>query len=177
MWKDIKGFEGIYQVSNLGEVRSLDRTVSFNGKSMAIKGEIKKQSLVNKGYMKVTLYKNNVGTGKYVHRLVAETFINNKDNKPTVNHKDFNKLNNNVDNLEWNTYFENNQHSFVNGRHENKKYKDVTVIYKDGKVLEFNSICQTAKAIKCHRDTIYSFLNGMRSVKIEELLIKDIIVK
>lgn len=93
-WRDIKGFEGLYQVSNLGNVKRL--------KSYWCKKErIVKQSPNNQGYLRLTLCKNNVKYPKRVHRLVAEAFLPNPDNLPQVNHKDENKLNNRVDNLEW----------------------------------------------------------------------------
>lgn len=114
-WKDIKNYEGLYQVSNLGKVKSLERTKS-NGKGLVkIKERILTQNITNWGYYRVALYKN--GTRKYykVHRLVAEAFISNPNNKEQVNHIDGNKLNNNVDNLEWNTRIENMNHTRVNG--------------------------------------------------------------
>lgn len=98
-WRDIPGYEGIYQVSNLGRVRSLDRKVHhWKGGFSLIKGRILTPNKQNtKGYYRVKL------DNKYraVHRLVAMAFIPNPDNLPQVNHKDENKLNNNVNNLEW----------------------------------------------------------------------------
>lgn len=95
IWKDIKGYEGLYQVSNLGRVRSLPR----NGTVKEIR--LLKQHVKNSGYYIVILSKNNNQKCKTVHRLVAETFIENPKGYLVVNHKDENKKNNNVDNLEW----------------------------------------------------------------------------
>lgn len=91
IWKDIKGYEGLYQVSNLGRVKSLG-----NGKE-----KIRKTNISSNGYLSLILVKNKKGKNFSVHRLVAEAFIDNPDNLPCVNHKDENKLNNCVDNLEW----------------------------------------------------------------------------
>ena len=98
VWKDIEGFEGRYQVSNCGRVRSLDQEC-WNGHAFFLKrGRMLKQKLGTSGYMRVSLGKNN---DRYVHRLVAGAFLLNEGNLPQVNHKDEDKLNNNVENLEW----------------------------------------------------------------------------
>lgn len=116
VWKDIIGYKGFYQVSNLGNVKSLDRKViSSNRTSYLRKGKICKQSKSNLGYMTVGFTINNVKVNKYVHRLVAEAFILNLDNKPQINHIDCNKENNNISNLEWCTNSENHIHASKNG--------------------------------------------------------------
>ena len=102
IWKDYKDYEGLYQASNLGRLRSLDRWVkSKSGSVRLCKGKILKLCTDKYGYLKVSLYKNNKVKTYYVHRLVAEAFIPNPENLPEVNHKDENKLNNNAENLEW----------------------------------------------------------------------------
>ena len=88
-WKNIIGYEGLYEVSNKGNVRNVRRNTLL------------KLSKNNYGYINVYLYKNGIRTGFRVHRLVALTFIPNPDNLPQVNHKDEDKNNNSVDNLEW----------------------------------------------------------------------------
>ena len=112
IWKDIEGY---YQVSNKGKVRSIDRYIDhFRGGKRLLKGKIIKPGL-SVGYENITLYLDGKRKHKKVHRLIAETFIPNPENKKCVNHKDGNKLNNNVSNLEWCTYAENNRHAHETG--------------------------------------------------------------
>lgn len=103
-WKDIPGYEGLYQVSDFGNVKSL------RGKE-----KILKPSSNGKGYLTLILSKNNKRYYPYVHRLVGELFVENPDNKPEINHKDGNKANNHKDNLEWCTHLENIKHSCRTG--------------------------------------------------------------
>lgn len=98
VWKDIKGYERLYSVSNYGHVRKTFK----NGKNIILKPRIN-----YKGYERVSLSKHYFRKEFCVHRLVAECFIENKHNKPQVNHIDGNKLNNIVNNLEWVTAKEN----------------------------------------------------------------------
>ena len=102
VWKDIKGYEGLYQISNLGRVKSIARMMK-NRKCEEI---IKVPSLTNRGYYRLPLCK--MGKIKYfhIHRLVAEAFIPNNEKKPTVDHINRDKLNNCVNNLRWATYKE-----------------------------------------------------------------------
>lgn len=104
IWKDIPSFVGVYQVSNLGRVKSLN----YYRKGI----ESIRKPAINKGYLYVSLYRNNVNKTYAVHRLVAEAFIENPENKEQVNHKDGNRKNNNVLNLEWATRSENNTHAY-----------------------------------------------------------------
>lgn len=102
IWKDIPNYEGLYQVSNLGRVKSLDRVVERNGIPMILKGRILKTPVNKCGYCRVNLSKNGNSLHKTIHQLVAIVFLNHKPNglKLVINHKDFNKLNNNSSNLE-----------------------------------------------------------------------------
>lgn len=109
-WKDIKGYEGLYQVSNFGRVRSLDRYVNCgirNNNKVLKKGKIIKQSISN-NYLRVGLCNGKAQKSKLVHRLVAKAFIPNPNNYLCINHKDENKLNNCWNNLEWCTNKYNN---------------------------------------------------------------------
>lgn len=103
-WRDIEGYEGIYQISNYGRVKRLDTIIHTAIKYVskrAIKGGVLKLSSNNRGY-KTVMLSNSVKRKKYfVHRLVAKAFIENPNNYPVVNHKDENPSNNMVENLEW----------------------------------------------------------------------------
>lgn len=103
-WRDIKGYEGLYQVSNKGRVKRLERSYTERNSRKAIhilEEKELKPSKTKKGYLLVVLYKNNERKIKKIHRLVAEAFLENTDNLPQVNHKDECKTNNKVENLEW----------------------------------------------------------------------------
>lgn len=104
IWKPIKYYEGLYTVSNYGRVKSLERDV-FMPDGIKKNGHIKEHYVSQhdngRGYLFVVLYKNNKSKKEYVHRLVALTFIDNPQHFPQVNHKDEDKQNNYVENLEW----------------------------------------------------------------------------
>tara|TARA_R100001086_G_scaffold193117_1_gene110228 strand:+ start:111 stop:878 length:768 start_codon:yes stop_codon:yes gene_type:complete len=117
-WKDIKGFKDKYQVSDLGRVRSLDRTtITSNGRKLFIKGKVLKLNRSSpEGYVRVILYgKNTKSYIRFVHRLVAQAFIPNPENKPEVNHKWGDKSDNRSNSLEWCTRSENVIHAFKTG--------------------------------------------------------------
>lgn len=101
VYKDIEGYEGQYQVSNLGNVRSLDRECKGNKCVFIKKGKILSPKTHKNGYLIVGLCKDSKMKMYYIHRLVAEAFIPNPNNLPIINHKDEDKTNNNLINLEW----------------------------------------------------------------------------
>ena len=125
MWKDIKGYEGLYQVSNLGRIKSVERKKQNHSKLQIVPEKIKQAhqqyGKYKNEYLVVNLYKNNKGKNVFVHRLVAEAFLDNFSKELEVNHKDGNKQNNTIDNLEMLTRSENIKHSYeVLGRKRNK---------------------------------------------------------
>lgn len=143
IWKDIQNYEGLYQVSNLGRVKSI------------IKKIILKNMVDKCGYEYVHLSKNNVQKRKSIHRLVAETFLDNKNNLPCVNHKDENKQNNNINNLEWCTYsYNNNYGTKIKKQSEkmlnNKKRSKQVIQYnlKNDKINEYLSLREAERQTK-----------------------------
>lgn len=122
IWRDVNNYEGLYQVSNQGNVRSLDRPrknydINTGGfTEILIKGKYLKPRITPFGYKAVLLSKNSKRKWYFVHKLVAEAFIDNPDELPFVNHKDENKLNNNVENLEWCTHKYNDNYGTRNER-------------------------------------------------------------
>ena len=117
IWKDIKGYEGKYQVSNLGRVKRLRHKVNSNNGGRYTSEMYIKSTDNGNGYKIVGLSKNHKRKNYYVHRLVAEAFIENLNNYKEVNHKDNNKDNNQINNLEWCDRSYNMKHSYKNGFH------------------------------------------------------------
>lgn len=142
-WKDIKGYEGFYQISNFGKVRSLKR-YRRNGKSGYIQfGKILKVQSNKQGYQSVTLYKEGRPKRISLHRLVAQAFISNPLKLPQINHRDENPSNNQVDNLEWCTAKYNNNYGNHNLnlsntlKHTNKQIAIVNGKKASKPVLQF----------------------------------------
>lgn len=169
-WRDIKGYEGLYQVSNMGRVKSLERKSGFyltkKGKlsCYSVKEKICRQHIVMT-YLMVHLSKDNIKEQLKVHRLVAENFIDNINNYPQVNHKDENKLNNNTNNLEWCTSKYNNNYGTRNKRISDKQRNDprfskrIMQYSLDGEFIkEWESICEAGRAGYC-RKTISDVCN------------------
>ena len=153
VWKDIEGYEGRYQVSNLGRVRSLDRTETSkrHGEPCDIRyqGKILSPTLGKNGYKRVNFKKNGYQKAYYVHRLVATAFIPNPENLPAVNHKDECRTNNQADNLEWCTFEYNNNYGGHTSRmaDKNKKYQ-VAMFTMDGQLERtFPSLVDAARFI------------------------------
>ncbi len=119
-WRDVKGYEGYYQVSNFGDVRSVDRVVPRAGSKGDVfkPGQDLKANITPKGYVRISLVRDGQQRNHMVHRLVAEAFIDNPDGKPEVNHRNGNKQNNHVANLEWSTTCENLVHAYDTGLRE-----------------------------------------------------------
>ena len=138
IWKPVIGFEGLYEVSNMGRVKSLERKVFYPNSKWGknTNGVIRKERMLKlncKRYCGVTLCDTkNIRSYPSVHRLVAEAFIPNTNNKATVNHKNGIKTDNRVQNLEWATYSENTKHAIETGLVKFKTGKN-SPSYKHGK--------------------------------------------
>ena len=182
IWKDVEGYEGLYQVSNEGRVKSLDRRVAArNDSTMFKKGVLMTLQTTHKGYYGVVLQKEGVKRTHQVHRLVATAFIPNLEGKTQVNHIDCNKKNNHVSNLEWVTQNENMQHAVDNGRFLNfsekqrcsviknlesavaKRKRSVEQYSLDGKLIRtFGSITDAEKATGASCPKITDCCRGKR---------------
>ena len=130
-WSDVSGYEGYYQVSTEGNIRSLDRIVPLKSRSgnMTCKtyhGRSLATQLNNKGYVLVHLYKNDKRKCHTVHRVVASAFLPNPLDLPEVNHKDGVKGNNSVSNLEWSTVSANRKHAYDSGLQPIKVFSNET---------------------------------------------------
>lgn len=127
VWRDVVGYEGLYKVSNLGRVMQLEKTTVVGyGAKVKHKNKIKNTYKKENGYICTHITKDKRTRDVYVHRLVAQAFIPNEENKPLVNHKDFDRANNKIDNLEWVTHSENNMWSRENmsNAHKGKKLSE-----------------------------------------------------
>lgn len=147
VWKDIEGYEGLYQVSNLGRVKN-SRT-----------GRILKFGKHKNGYLQVILCKNGKTKHYYIHRLVAKTFIPNPQNKPEVNHIDENKENNHVENLEWVTHNENMKYGTRTLRVG--KARSIPVICIETGI-EYYGVRECARQMGLQNSTIIKVLKGKR---------------
>lgn len=164
IWKDIAGYEGKYQVSNRGRVRSLEY---HNMRGIKRIGFLR-PTVVGRGigYLRVALSRKHKLTSFMIHRLVALAFIENPHNLPQVNHKDGNKHNNNVDNLEWCTNSYNQLHAYANGLnpHHFTKFHPVIVINKEtNEIMRFECVKYAAEYMGINKLTLQSRLrNGFK---------------
>lgn len=138
VWRDVVGYEGLYKVSNKGNIYSVERRDTIGRKCG---GRIMQPVCNSYGYPHLNLYKNGVMKQKKVHRLVLEAFVPNPNNYPEVNHRDEDKANNNVENLEWCTRKYNNNHGKRTEKASQKLFKKVKAIHVEtGEVLKFSSV-------------------------------------
>lgn len=168
IWRPIPNYEGYYEASNLGRIRSIYRYK-----------RVLKPMISNTGYERVDLFKNRHRRQYSVHRLVAITFIDNSDDKPFVNHKDENKLNNRASNLEWVTHVENCNygtaikrrvlHTDYSNRHSNLNQikaasKPISQYTKDGQFIRnWSSASECSRATGLSVSSIRSVANGKRN--------------
>lgn len=161
IWKDVKGFEGKYQVSNYGNVKSLNWKRANCEKLLYLKKH-------NKGYRQVELVMNGKPRMYLVHRLVAQAFIPNPNNKPFINHIDANKENNHLENLEWCTQSENVRHSMLlNDNQGNSKRvfrrEHILQTSKDGQVIKIWDKCIDIKTeLGYNQTSIFECCEGKR---------------
>ena len=147
-YKEINNYN-TYLISNLGNVKN-----KYTGKLLKL--------MINKdGYYKVNLYKNKKMNTMLVHRLVAEAFINNKEQYPMINHKDENKLNNNVENLEWCNAKYNSNYGTAIDRRKVKLYRKVIQKNKNGEIIKlWNSIKEAGESLKINVHNISYCCSG-----------------
>lgn len=166
VWKQVKGFEGLFEVSNFGRVKRLPYTLIGNTKGFKksyvryFKGGVLKGTVCKNGYCRVTLAKNGETHYCHVHRLVAEAFIPNPENLPFVNHIDEVRTNNRVDNLEWcscqyNNTYKDARKRFAEAYSRNHSYP-IKMLTLSGKLVQtFPSIKEAAKAVGVTANTVY----------------------
>lgn len=160
VWKDIEEYEGLYQVSNFGRVKSLKRYSINNANT---KNRLLKLSLNRKGYLNVTLCKNGKYKSHRIHRLVAQAFIPNPENKPQVNHIDEIKTNNMVSNLNWMTNKENRNHGTAIKRMCVTNSKPIIATnLKTDESTKFNSGKECARQLGLNQAHITDVLKGRR---------------
>lgn len=156
VWKYIPGYEGLYQASRFGYVRSLNR-IAYKGKNhipSKIKGKIISPWIDESGYLKVEMYKNGKIRKEKLHQMIAKTFIPNPENKRTVNHKDENPLNNTVQNLEWMTNKENVNYGTRVQRNREKFGIHVRRIAPNGQKDDYFTLHDAEKATGIPRQSI-----------------------
>ena len=165
IWKDVVGYENLYQVSNLGRIKSKERLVNQRYGKRIVKEKILSPFISNSGYYAIVLHKTRpIFKLKYIHRLVANAFLPNKNNLEQVNHKDGNKLNNNISNLEWCSRSDNMKHAIKIGlfsqdivneriKQMNKIVRKPILQIKNGKIIaEYESTVLAGKQFTKNAD-------------------------
>lgn len=167
VWKDIAGYDGLYQVSSSGKVKRLS---GFQSKNERVLKEINNGN----GYMGVSLCKGSKPVRVYIHRLVAQAFIPNPENKPQVNHIDGNRGNNELSNIEWVTSSENHHHKYdILKRNATNKgrfgilhwsSKKVGMYFDDKLIREFNGAMEASRELGCADSTIRKVIYGQQKM-------------
>lgn len=167
IWKDIEGFEGIYQISSMGMARTSYKRGSSNRYYISNEFYLLKNIIRNNGYYFITLRKNGIIKQCTIHRLVAETFIRNDNNFTDVNHKNGIKTDNRVENLEWCTRAHNIQHAFMTGlscisdKQRENAMRPIEITYPNGEKVIAESVKQASKIIGyAHYNSIYKILRS-----------------
>lgn len=151
IWKPVKGYEGFYEVSNLGRVKSLDRIVPSKSKTgtpctRKVKGRIMKNGKDGHGYPHISLRKDRATKNAAVHRLAAEAFLPKVEGKEYVNHINSDYTNNCVENLEWCTSNENNIHAWKQGNRVATNAKPIAMFSLNGEhIKDFQSVAEASR--------------------------------
>lgn len=163
IWKDIKGFEGLYQVSNLGNIKSMSHTVTMphrdggtRTRTRTFVGRKISQWLSKRGYYCVTLKNRGYKRHFTVHRLVALSFIENNSQLATINHINGIKTDNRVENLEWCTQSENVKHAHDTGLNKGSG----RLIFDECSGIYFNSCLEASRSLGVSNSTLSLMLNG-----------------
>lgn len=160
LWKDIPGLNGKYQVSNFGEIRSLDRVVdNWPSGERTLKGKPIKKSMAKSGYYRF----NSGGSVVFIHRAVAEAFIANPNNLDTVNHKNGIKTDNRVENLEWCTKQYNHQHAWQTGLCDKQKTPVICIPTKSNLVGKWYPFMRSAIPDGHNPALIHASIHGRQS--------------
>lgn len=177
-WKDIIGFEGLYQVSDTGKVKSMKRKSmnagSYNGFVSVQERELK-QTINRLGYHVLTLFKDGCRHFRIVHRLVAEAFLENKKKYKEVNHKDLDKSNNHVSNLEWCDRSYNINHSYTK-RYKSSIYKGVSYSEERKSWVAYLELFDRRLMLGRHKTELdaknyrQEFINKLKKINYEELV-------
>jgi hypothetical protein len=171
-WLPVQNYGGRYQVSSCGRIKSMNRVVSYpDGKTRKVSEKIMSPRRDKDGYLTVSLSMNGASKTYYIHRLVAGEFLANPGNLPVCNHRDGNKANNHVENLEWVTYSENVQHAFATGLSNNKggNHCFAVGVIDNGLGMEFSTVREWCAARGIPYGTGKNILNGRRKSRIIDL--------
>lgn len=166
IWKEIKGFEGYYQISNLGEVKSVKRVVIRSNKmKLSVKERFMKQTLCQ-GYYYVDLFKEGKKTRSFIHRLIALHFIDNPQNKPSINHINGIKNDNSISNLEWATQKDNIIHAYGAGLMDSSLGENSNLsTLKEKQVIEIRNLYNSGLTNKTKIGSMFGVTRGaIRSI-------------
>ena len=181
VWRDIVGYEGRYMASNLGRIKALSHFVNRGFCECFTKEQIIKPKVKDNGYLFVMLSSGSTKSikNKYVHRLIAECFIPNNENKPQIDHINGNKKDNSMCNLKWSTQSENINN--INTKYNSKKIVPIIATCKqDGKMIEFKSMSDASKLLGVPISSISCIINnksGMNGVNCKYLFARKESIK